>query len=184
RLERTRGRLGCQSDPADEPASTDVLDIWLFKSGTPPRLTRVCLAHRTNGYRRGGRRGFMASSLRGQMCLTSGHSSRAHHLVQPESALPIEPTRAVGSGHRKNATNSQEIAHAGGCGTTNCRGHQMRYSHRLFNKFHGDGSFDMTYCSWKEIKAEREALNKKLKAETPTRPRQGNVGPSNQHRCH
>ncbi|POW23212.1 hypothetical protein PSHT_00429 [Puccinia striiformis] len=56
--------------------------------------------------------------------------------------------------------------------------------HRLFNKFHGDGSFDMTYCSWKEIKAEREALNKKLKAETPTRPRQGNVGPSNQHRCH
>ncbi|KNE88418.1 hypothetical protein PSTG_18182 [Puccinia striiformis f. sp. tritici PST-78] len=57
----------------------------------------------------------------------------------------------------------------------------VRYSRRLFNKFHGDGSFDMNYRSWKDIKAEQNASNKKPQAKTPTRPRQGTEGPSDQH---
>ncbi|KAI7938730.1 hypothetical protein MJO28_014404 [Puccinia striiformis f. sp. tritici] len=60
----------------------------------------------------------------------------------------------------------------------------VRYSRRLFNKFHGDGSFDMNYRSWKDIKAEQNASNKKPQAKTPTRPRQGNEGPSDQRRRH
>ncbi|POV94674.1 hypothetical protein PSTT_16720, partial [Puccinia striiformis] len=242
RLERTWVRLGCHANPADEPAWADVLDIWSFKSATPPCPTRICPSHRADRNHRGGRRGFMASSLRGQTCLTSGRSSGAHHLVRPESSLGTGPTRDVGSGaplpnlflcevihgkptqlrstknksssarrrmdpiHKRSHTpevmgppitevaevrapspqlgerRKAERARSSPMKTTPNK--PVRYSRRLFNKFHGDGSFDMNYRSWKDIKAEQNASNKKPQAKTPTRPRQGNEGPSDQRRRH